>query len=178
MVGDDIAGLQKAVEYIRKNTPNNLLLPTDASERKKIPLATGVLDYFPQALIEIAKVSYAGNQQHNPGMPLQWSRGKSADHADTLQRHFAERGKRDTDGMLHSAKGTGDIRFTLLGDTWKTTRRPLRVRRPTGRSQTLNAITLTKITSWTSSSNSRSILQTEIRRYHDLDSHCASRACV
>ena len=80
------------------------LLPADAKERKKIPLSSGVLDYFTAALIEVAKVSQAGNDQHNPGMPLHWSRAKSADHADTLMRHFVERGSIDTDGLRHSAK--------------------------------------------------------------------------
>lgn len=80
------------------------MLPSDSKERKTIPLASGVLDYFPQALIEVAKVSYQGNQQHNPGEPLHWARGKSQDHADTMQRHFAERGTLDVDGMRHSAK--------------------------------------------------------------------------
>ena len=79
-------------------------LPTDAKERKKIPLAGGVFDYFTSALIEIAKVSQAGNDQHNPGQPLHWSRGKSNDHADTMLRHFAERGTIDTDNLRHSAK--------------------------------------------------------------------------
>ena len=80
------------------------LLPKDAKERKKIPLASGVLDYFTSALIEVAKVSQAGNDQHNPGEPLHWSRGKSTDHADTMMRHFVDRGKLDTDGQRHSAK--------------------------------------------------------------------------
>jgi hypothetical protein len=80
------------------------LLPTDAKERKTIPVATGVLDYFPAALAEVAKVSYAGNQQHNPGELLHWSRGKSKDQADTMMRHFLERGTLDSDGIRHSAK--------------------------------------------------------------------------
>ncbi len=80
------------------------LLPTDAKERKKIPLGSGVFDYFPAALIEIAKVSFEGNQQHNPGEPLHWSQDKSNDHFDTALRHLAERGTRDTDGHRHSAK--------------------------------------------------------------------------
>jgi len=83
---------------------SNPLLPVDPEERKKIPLATGVLDYFPAALIEVAKVSHQGNEQHNPGEPLHWARGKSTDQADTIIRHFLERGKFDTDGMRHSAK--------------------------------------------------------------------------
>lgn len=80
------------------------LLPADPAQRKAIPLASGVLDYFESALIEIAKVSKAGNDQHNAGEPLHWARGKSMDQADTLLRHFAERGTWDTDGLRHSAK--------------------------------------------------------------------------
>jgi len=80
------------------------LLPSGAADRKKIPLGSGVLDYFSAALIEVAKVSYAGNEQHNPGLPLQWTRGKSTDHWDTMLRHGVERGTIDTDGCRHSAK--------------------------------------------------------------------------
>jgi len=81
------------------------LLPTDAKERKRIPLASGVLDYFTSALIEVAKVSQKGNDQHNgEGTPLQWTRNKSTDHADTMLRHFVERGTVDVDGTRHSAK--------------------------------------------------------------------------
>ena len=80
------------------------VLPTDASARKQIPVATGVLDYFPAALAEVAKISFAGNQQHNIGQALHWSRGKSNDHSDTMIRHFLERGTIDGDGQRHSAK--------------------------------------------------------------------------
>lgn len=79
-------------------------LPTDPAERKKYPIATGVLDYFPDALVAVAHVSYRGNEQHNPGQPLHWARGKSMDQDDTLLRHMLERGKFDTDGQRHSAK--------------------------------------------------------------------------
>jgi 5'(3')-deoxyribonucleotidase len=80
------------------------VLPTDAATRKGIPIFTGVIDYFPNALAEIAAVSKAGNDQHNPGQPLHWARGKSMDHVDTAVRHMMERGTRDTDGMRHMAK--------------------------------------------------------------------------
>lgn len=80
------------------------LLPEGAADRKRIPLASGVLDYFPSALIELAKVSFAGNEQHNPGEPLHWARGKSVDQDDTIIRHFMERGKIDVDGQRHSTK--------------------------------------------------------------------------
>lgn len=79
-------------------------LKGSAAVRKGVPLATGVLDYFPLALIEVARVSKAGNDQHNPGQPLHWSKEKSADHADCILRHLIDRGTYDSDGMLHSAK--------------------------------------------------------------------------
>ena len=74
------------------------------SNRKEFPIASGVIDYFPDALIAVANVSFIGNQQHNPGEPLHWAREKSTDEADALMRHFVERGKVDTDGIRHSAK--------------------------------------------------------------------------
>jgi hypothetical protein len=80
------------------------LLPTEPAERKAIPVGTGCLDYFPAALAEVAKISKKGNDQHNPGQPLHWSRGKSNDHFDTMIRHSMERGTIDTDGCRHSAK--------------------------------------------------------------------------
>lgn len=79
-------------------------LPETAAERKKCPVASGVLDYFPDALVAIAQVSYAGNEQHNPGQPLHWARSKSSDEADTMIRHFLQRGSLDVDGLRHSAK--------------------------------------------------------------------------
>lgn len=79
-------------------------LPTDAAARKQFPVATGVLDYFPDAIVSVALVSYVGNQQHNAGAPVHWDRSKSTDEADTLIRHFLERGRRDVDGLRHTAK--------------------------------------------------------------------------
>lgn len=79
-------------------------LPIDAASRKHIPIGTGVLDYFPNALAEIAKVSLEGQRQHNITGPLKWDRSKSTDEADALIRHFLQRGTIDTDGMRHSAK--------------------------------------------------------------------------
>jgi hypothetical protein len=80
------------------------ILPTGAKDRKTFPVASGVLDYFPDALAVIANVSYRGNEQHNPGKPLHWDRSKSQDEADTMIRHFLQRGTLDEDGTRHSAK--------------------------------------------------------------------------
>ena len=88
----------------RITAPKQMLLPTDSQERKGIPITTGVLDYFPLAIAEVAKCSKAGNDQHNPGQPLHWAKGKSTDHADCIPRHLIDRGAFDTDGIRHSAK--------------------------------------------------------------------------
>lgn len=72
--------------------------------RKQRPLATGVLDYFPDALFEVAHCSWVGNEQHNPGEPLHWAKEKSTDEPDALMRHLAQRGTLDSDGVRHSAK--------------------------------------------------------------------------
>lgn len=83
---------------------DNTALPTDSSTRKDIPLARGLLDYFPAALAEVARLSVAGNEKHNPGEELHHARGKSTDHADCIVRHLVERGAYDTDGFLHDVK--------------------------------------------------------------------------
>lgn len=72
--------------------------------RKAMPIATGVLDYFPDALLVVAEVSRIGNEQHHPGQPLHWDKTKSTDQADALMRHLLDRGTLDTDGVRHSAK--------------------------------------------------------------------------
>lgn len=68
------------------------LLATDSATRKTFPMASGLLDYFPDALAYVAFVSYMGNQKHNPGEPMHHARGKSMDHADCIVRHLARRG--------------------------------------------------------------------------------------
>lgn len=84
---------------------DNHVLPTTSQERKDVPLVRGLLDYFPAALAEVAKLSRAGNEKHNPGEPLHHARGKSTDHADCIVRHLLDRGTiDDEDGLLHDVK--------------------------------------------------------------------------
>ena len=75
-------------------------------ERKDTPVFSGVLAYFPDALKEVAKCSFAGQQQHNPDKPLSWDRSKSGNEYDSLTRHLLDSSKEDfdTDGTLHKAK--------------------------------------------------------------------------
>ena len=73
-------------------------------DRKKYPVYTGVLKYFPDALMEVSRVSLIGNEQHHAGKPLHWDKTKSTDHLDALTRHLLDADKKDDDGMLHLAK--------------------------------------------------------------------------
>lgn len=77
-------------------------LPQSSEDRKRTPLCTGLFDYFPAALAKVSQLSFDGNEKHNPGEPLHWSRAKSSDHADCILRHLLERGGKGSDGMRHS----------------------------------------------------------------------------
>ena len=77
-----------------------------AKLRKDTPVFSGVLKYFPDAIAEVAKCSFVGQQQHNPDKPLAWDRSKSGDEYDALMRHLMDAtvDDYDTDGTLHKAK--------------------------------------------------------------------------
>ena len=84
--------------------PHIMPTPDDSARRKASPLFSGVLSYFPDALMAVARVSKAGNDKHNPGQPLHWSRGKSNDHLDCAARHLLTPYEIDPDiGELHIA---------------------------------------------------------------------------
>jgi hypothetical protein len=91
---------------VRFDAPRVLspVLPTEPVDRKRIPLYSGVLRYFPDALVAVAECSQDGNGQHNPGEPLHWAREKSADHHDCIARHLLDVGSRDERGIRHSAR--------------------------------------------------------------------------
>ena len=77
---------------------------TTDKERKQSPLYSGVLRYFPDALVQVAQCSFIANEQHNPGQKMFWNRAKSPDELDSLTRHLIHAGEIDTDGIRHSAK--------------------------------------------------------------------------
>lgn len=80
-------------------------LPTDAKARKGIPLFSGLLKYFPDALIAVAHCSFVGNEQHHPGEPLHWDKSKSTDHYDCLVRHLVD----DVTGVPVDSSPVGDV---------------------------------------------------------------------
>lgn len=86
-----------------------MTLPTDAKARKAIPIYSGFIKYFPDAIAAVAELSRIGNDQHNPGKPLHWDRSKSGDELDAQCRHLlnmAQQGEdaADTDEVLHATK--------------------------------------------------------------------------
>ena len=72
--------------------------------RKDYPVWTGVINYFPDALMEVSRVSKIGNDQHHKGKPLHWDKSKSMDHLDALTRHLIQAKEDDIDGVSHLAK--------------------------------------------------------------------------
>jgi len=69
----------------------NGVLPKDAALRKEIPIYTGFVNYFPDAIACVARQSYVGGIQHGQTLEtLHWDRTKSTDHTDALMRHIVE----------------------------------------------------------------------------------------
>lgn len=77
-------------------------LPEDDAERGLMLMADGLLDYFPNALAEIARHSKLAGDKHHPGEPLHWDRSKSRDHRNKIMRHLVDSGGKDKDGNRHS----------------------------------------------------------------------------
>ena len=84
--------LEKLLE-ITKTFNKELEFSEAKDNRKGIPVYSGVLTYFPDAIMEIAKCSVAGQKQHNPNEPLGWDRSKSGDELDAMMRHLLEHAK-------------------------------------------------------------------------------------
>lgn len=104
VVDESMRGVHKPYFYERRGERNPMYVPskqcctplppvfmsTDAATRKRQPLGTGVLAYFPDALALVAYVSRVGNDQHNPGQPLHWAKEKSRDEVDAMTRHLCD----------------------------------------------------------------------------------------
>lgn len=74
-----------------KQTTKAVLLPTDAAERKAIPVYTGFISYFPGAIAAVARVSLEGGIQHGQtATTLHWDRSKSGDELDAMMRHILD----------------------------------------------------------------------------------------
>lgn len=74
----------------------------DTPERENYPLYGGLFAYFPAALCEVARWSIVGNNKHNPGEPLHWSREKSSNHEDKILRHLLDARQVDKEGFVEA----------------------------------------------------------------------------
>jgi hypothetical protein len=89
--------------HIRRDFSPAPQVSVKPATRKDHPLFSGCMAYFPDALLAVSRLSKIGNDKHNPGQPLHWSKDKSADHADCLARHLVNHGQTDPDtGLSHT----------------------------------------------------------------------------
>lgn len=98
---------QKELHYeVISGTEGAYIKKMPKADRKKMPVYTGVMKYFPNALKYVSRISQAGNDQHHPEKPLHWDKSKSFDHTDALARHLIDHSQEpiDDDGMLHLGK--------------------------------------------------------------------------
>ena len=77
-----------------------------AKDRKSFPVYSGLLTYFPDAIMEVANCSLVGNRQHHKDKPLHWDKNVSSDDLDALTRHLIDHHRTpiDDDGVRHLAK--------------------------------------------------------------------------
>lgn len=75
------------------------MLTTDPDKRKKLPIVTGVLDLFPDAIQAISNLSYEYCEKADD-----WKSVSTDEHANCLVRHIMDRGCHDEDGFLHDVK--------------------------------------------------------------------------
>lgn len=93
------------------------LITGGSEHRKTLPMTSGLLDYFPDALACVSQVSWVGNMKHNPGEPMHHARGKSMDHADCILRHLVERGGHDVvvvAGQEHKIRHSAALAWRAL----------------------------------------------------------------
>ena len=83
------------------------------------PVMAGFLDYFPDAVMAVAEVSFLGDAKHNKDNTsgvVFWNRGKSGDEADAIVRHLLQRGQWDTLEMRDGT--TRKVRHSALA-AWR-----------------------------------------------------------
>lgn len=97
---------ERRQRIVEQNGNSALHYEQEVEDRKSIPVFSGCVAYFPDALKEVSKCSLAGQKQHNHGDKLYWDKNKSNDNSDALIRHLIdhETNPMDDDGVLHLAK--------------------------------------------------------------------------
>lgn len=103
----------------KRKAPANSL-PEDDAKRAQYPMADGLIDYFPNALAEVSRVSFIGSQKHNKGEPMHWARGKSTDHRNKIARHLVDAGGVDEvvmeDGTVERVRHSAYLAWRALAN--------------------------------------------------------------
>ena len=61
-----------------------------SEDRKRYPVFSGLMKYFPDAMYAVSRLSLEANEKHNPGQHLHWATEKSVDTLDCLCRHMLD----------------------------------------------------------------------------------------
>lgn len=107
------------VRYEDEFGPRPNQLPEDSAIRNSYPMADGLIDYFPNALAEVSRVSHIGNLKHNPGEPMHWARDKSTDHRNKIARHLVDVGgfeEVEVDGKLVKVRHSAYLAWRALAN--------------------------------------------------------------
>ena len=99
--------------------------PSDAKARKAIPVATGCVDYFPDALAAVAEPRVSATTSIIPASRCIGTVRSRPTRPNLLMRHFVDRGTVDSDGVRHSAK----VAWRALALLQKEMREPRRTHR-------------------------------------------------
>ena len=70
--------------------PTKRALEWSSERRKRYPIFSGLMKYFPDAIYEVARLSLESNEKHNPGEHLHWAIEKSGDTLDCIGRHMLD----------------------------------------------------------------------------------------
>ncbi len=81
-----------------------LTLPLDSAKRKEYGLSSFCDDYFPAALVGVARHSFHAGAKHTGGLPLH-KRWLSFDHPDCIRRHLLDL----KDMLAHARRNPGTL---------------------------------------------------------------------
>lgn len=101
--GDVMCFDEREIEPVEKKAaaqPQRII--PDDNNREDYPLYDVLFGYFPAAMLMLAKWAKVGNDQHNPGEPLHWSRDKSGDHTNKILRHLVDYDQKESNGFYEA----------------------------------------------------------------------------
>lgn len=89
------------------------ILPDD-DKRGQYPLYSGLMAFFPAALLAVSKWSHDGGAKHRGDNPLRWVREVSTDHEDKIMRHLLDARVLDKNGFPADAAALAWRALALL----------------------------------------------------------------